>query len=151
VLAPLAANRRALGPGCFLPTGEPGWFLPTGEPGWFLPTGERSREVAAIRAAIVMMIATGSVCGSSGDGTNATAANAIVTPPIATASALATRRVRSVRRTSRRASRGSRSTMTAKHATVPTASVPNPTANGNLSTCATAGTHSRISAISTKT
>ena len=67
---------------------------------WFLLTGERSRAVAVIRAAIVMRMAIGSVCGSSLGGTNATAANATATPPMATDSAVATRRVRSVRRTS---------------------------------------------------
>ena len=107
--------------------------------------------MAVIRAAIVMMMAIGSVWGSSAAGTNATAAKAIPTPPTAISSAVATRRLATVRRTRCRASRGSRATMKTKLAMITTAAPANPRASGSRSTCATAGIQSMIIAISTKT
>ncbi len=119
-------------------------------PGGFGPSGARSRAVATTRATIVMTMAIGSVWGSEADGTNATTANATATPPNATARAAITRRVSTVRRASSRASLGSRVSMTAKDPRVASASVPNPAASGTRPARVTAGSQSKIIAISTK-
>jgi hypothetical protein len=98
-----------------------------------------------------MTTAIGSVSPMSGPGVNATRQNATATPPTASASAPATRGARSVRRTTPRASGGSRSTSQAKPAAVTAHSDARPTANGSRLVWLTAGTQTRISAISVNT
>ena len=95
--------------------------------------------------------ATGSTWARSVAGVNATRLNATATPPIARASAAATRGARSVRRTISRASRGSRSTIQAKQAAVTMAAAASATTNGSRSRWVTAGIQIRISAISVNT
>ena len=95
--------------------------------------------------------ATGRTPVRSAAGVNATRPNATATPPVARASAAATRGARSVRRTSWRASRGIRSTTQAKLTTVIPAAMPSAITNGSRSRWVTAGIQIRISATSVNT
>jgi hypothetical protein len=99
----------------------------------------------------VITTAIGRIWVRSAAGANATRPNAAATPPVARASAAATRGARSVRRTSWRASRGIRSTIQAKLTAVSPAAMPSAITNGSRSTCVTAGIQIRISAISVNT
>jgi len=95
-----------------------------------LRAAERRAANAVSRATSVIATATGRTCGTSTAGVNATTPNAISTPPVASPSAVATRGVRSVRRTMSRASRGSRITAAVNPATVAVARPPSPATNG---------------------
>src|SRR5581483_9765924 len=113
-----------------------------------LRAAERRAANAVSLATSVIATATGRICGTSTAGVNATTPNAISTPPEASPSAVATRGVRSVRRTMSRASRGSRSTTAVNPATVAAASAPSPMTNGVRLTWVSAGIQIRIRASS---
>jgi hypothetical protein len=100
---------------------------------------------------MVMMTAIGSHCPTSLGGTSATMANATPTPPTATPSAPAIRRLNTDRRSSGRASRGSRSSVQPRHAPAATQSTPRPMTNGSRVRWATAGIQISSSATSVNT